>query len=145
MGYALLPALLKGLVDSSAVHLGAAGYLREGEPETPLVEVVGPCGLDGDGYHLGPASLEGLLAVPVGADDDSGPLELEGSLGVNYTFTGTVSMIAFIVYDPRPKKLTGRQLARTYCYGHGEYIGGLMPPSRLLEDEFELFLRGQCA
>ena len=64
-------------------------------------------------------------------------LELEGNLSSRYTFTGTVPLMAYIVYDPRPRKLTGGQLARTYCYGHGEYIGGLMPPSRLLEDDFE--------
>ena len=62
---------------------------------------------------------------------------MEGNLSNSYTLTGPAPLMAYIVYDPRPRKLTGGQLARTYCYGHGEYIGGLMPPSRLLEDEFE--------
>ena len=68
---------------------------------------------------------------------EAGVLEVGGSLGRGHTFAGTVPLIAFIVYDPRPRKLTGGQLARTYCYGHGEYIAALIPPSRLLEDEFE--------
>ena len=72
--------------------------------------------------------------LPVIEDD---VLEMEGDLSSSYTFTGRVPLMAYIVYDPRPRKLTGGQLARTYCYGHGEYIGGLMPPSRLLEDDFE--------
>ena len=46
-------------------------------------------------------------------------------------------MVAAIVYDPRPRKLTGGQLARTYCYGHGELIAALIPPQRRLKDEFE--------
>ena len=75
-----------------------------------------------------------LSRLPVIED---GVLELEGNLSSNYTFTGTVPLIAFIVYDPRPRRLTGGQLARTYCYGHGEYIGGLILPSRRLQDEFE--------
>ena len=45
-----------------------------------------------------------------------------------------------IVYDPRPKRLTRGQLARTYCYGHGEVVAALIPPSRLLKDEFEFTL-----
>ena len=48
---------------------------------------------------------------------EDGVLELEGSLGVNYTFTGTVPLMAVIVYDPSPSNLTAGQLARTYCYG----------------------------
>ena len=68
---------------------------------------------------------------------EDGILELEGSLGRDYTFDGTVPLMAVIVYDPRPRKLTAGQLARTYCYGHGEFIAALIPPSRLLEDEFE--------
>ena len=70
MGYALLPALLEGLVDGGAVAVGAVGDLREGEPKGLLIEDVGPCGFGGDGDHLGPASIEGRLAVPVGAGDD---------------------------------------------------------------------------
>ena len=58
--------------------VGAAGYLREGEPEGLLVEVVGPRGVGGDGDHLGPAGLEGFLVVPVGAGDDAGLPEAEG-------------------------------------------------------------------
>ena len=45
--------------------------------------------------------------------------------------------MALIVYDPRPRRLTGGQLARTYCYGHGELIAALIPPLRRLKDEFE--------
>ena len=71
---------------------------------------------------------------------EDGVLELEGHLGRDYAFDGSVPLMAVIVYDPRPRRLTGGQLARTYCYGHGEYIGALIPPSRLLEDEFEFTL-----
>ena len=45
--------------------------------------------------------------------------------------------MALIVYDPAPRRLSAGQLARTYCYGHGESIGVFIPPSRLLRDEFE--------
>ena len=75
-----------------------------------------------------------LTTLPVIED---GILELEGNLGRDYTFAGPVSLMALIVYDPRPRRLTGGQLARTYCYGHGEYIEGLIPPSPLLKDEFK--------
>ena len=75
-----------------------------------------------------------LSRLPVIED---GVLELEGNLDRDHTFGGTVPLMAVIVYDPRPRKLTGGQLARTYCYRHGEYIGGLIPPSRLLKDEVE--------
>ena len=68
---------------------------------------------------------------------EDGVLELEGNLSNSYTFTGTVPLVAAIVYDPRPRKLTGGQLARTYCYGHGELIAALIPPQRRLKDDFE--------
>ena len=66
-----------------------------------------------------------------------GVLELEGNLSSEYTFGGTIPLVALIVYDPRPRRLTGGQLARTYCYGHGELIAALIPPLRRLKDEFE--------
>ena len=69
---------------------------------------------------------------------DEGTLELDGRLISGYSFTGQVPLLAMIVYDPAPKRLTTGQLARTYCYGHGEGIGVFIPPSRLLRDEFEL-------
>ena len=75
-----------------------------------------------------------LTTLPVIED---GILEMEGNLSSDYTFAGPVPLIAVIVYDPRPGRLTKGQLARTYCYGHGEYIEGLIPPSRLLEDLFD--------
>ena len=68
---------------------------------------------------------------------EDGVLDLEGNLSNSYTFTGTVPLVAAIVYDPRPRKLTGGQLARTYCYGHGELIAALIPPQRRLKDDFE--------
>lgn len=71
-------------------------------------------------------------------DIREGTLFLEGSLNPGYTFDGRVPLMAVIIYDPRPRRLTKGQLARTYCYGHGEYIGGLLPPSRLIRDELEL-------
>ena len=71
---------------------------------------------------------------------EDGVLEVGGSLNGNHQFAGPVPLTAVIAYDPRPKRLTGGQLARTYCYGHGEYIEGLIPPSRRLKDEFELTL-----
>ena len=40
---------------------------------------VGACGFGDDGDHLGPAGLEGLLAVPVGTGDDAGLLATEGA------------------------------------------------------------------
>ena len=71
---------------------------------------------------------------------EDGILELGGNLGRDYRFAGPVPLMAVIIYDPRPRRLTGGQLARTYCYGHGEYIAGLIPPSPLLKDEFEFTL-----
>ena len=68
---------------------------------------------------------------------EDGVLDLEGNLSNSYTFTGTVPLIAFIFYDPRPRRLTGGQLARTYCYGHGELIAALIPPHHRLKDDFE--------
>ena len=68
---------------------------------------------------------------------EDGVLELKGNLTSSYTFTGTLPLVAVIVYDPRPRRLTGGQLARTYCYGHGELIAALIPPQRRLKDEFE--------
>ena len=68
---------------------------------------------------------------------EDGILELEGNLSSSYTFTGTLPLVAVIVYDPRPRRLTGGQLARTYCYGHGELIAAMIPPQHRFKDEFE--------
>ena len=75
-----------------------------------------------------------LDALPVIED---GMLELAGILTAGHAFTGQVPLMALIVYDPAPRRLSAGQLARTYCYGHGESIGVFIPPSRLLRDEFE--------
>ncbi len=76
-----------------------------------------------------------LDALPVIED---GALELAGKLNKGYSFTGQVPLLAMIAYDPAPERLSAGQLARTYCYAHGEGIGVFIPPSRLLRDEFEL-------
>ena len=78
---------------------------------------------------------------------EDGMLELEGRLTPGHAFTGQIPMMALIVYDPAPRRLTTGQLARTYCYGHGEVIGAFIPPSRLLRDEFEFtrtFEEAEC-
>ena len=76
-----------------------------------------------------------LDALPVIAD---GNLEVAGRLTAGNDFTGQFPLLALINYDPAPERLSTGQLARTYCYGHGESIGVFIPPSRLLRDEFEL-------
>ena len=68
---------------------------------------------------------------------EDGVLELEGTLTVGHAFTGQIPLMALIVYDPAPRQLSAGQLARTYCYGHGESTLAFIPPSRLLRDEFE--------
>ena len=68
---------------------------------------------------------------------EDGTLELAGRLNQGYSFTGQVPLLAMIVYDPAPERLTAGQLARTYCYGHGEATLAFIPPSRLLRDESE--------
>ena len=68
---------------------------------------------------------------------EDGMLELAGTLTAGHAFTGQIPLMALIVYDPAPRRLSAGQLARTYCYGHGEGIGVFIPPSRLLRDEFE--------
>ena len=73
-------------------------------------------------------------ALPVIED---GILELEGRLTPGHAFTGQIPLMALIVYDPAPRRLSAGQLARTYCYGHGELVGAFIPPSRLLRDKFE--------
>ena len=75
-----------------------------------------------------------LDALPVIAD---GNLEVAGRLTAGNNFTGQVPLLALINYDPAPKRLSAGQLARTYCYGHGEGIGTFIPPSRFLRDEYE--------
>ena len=76
-----------------------------------------------------------LDALPIIAE---GTLEVAGRLTTGHDFTGQVPLPALINYDPAPKRLSTGQLARTYCYGHGEGIGVFIPPSRFLRDEFEL-------
>ena len=68
---------------------------------------------------------------------DDGILELEGTLTTGHAFDGQIPLMALIVYDPAPRRLSAGQLARTYCYGHGEATLAFIPPSRLLRDEFE--------
>ena len=68
---------------------------------------------------------------------DDGTLEVSGRLSASHDFTGQIPLMALIVYDPAPRRLSAGQLARTYCYGHGESIGVFIPPSRLLRDEYE--------
>ncbi len=75
-----------------------------------------------------------LDALPVIAD---GNLEVAGRLTTGHDFTGQFPLLAMINYDPAPKRLSAGQLARTYCYGHGEGIGMFIPPSWLLRDDFE--------
>ncbi len=74
-------------------------------------------------------------ALPVIVDE---ALEVAGRLNVGHEFTGRFPMLALINYDPAPKRLNAGQLARTYCYGHGEGIRAFIPPSRLLRDDFEI-------
>ena len=68
---------------------------------------------------------------------EDGVLELEGTLTAGHAFTGQIPLMALIAYDPAPRQLSAGQLARTYCYGHGESTLAFIPPSRLLRDEFE--------
>lgn len=78
---------------------------------------------------------------------EDGMLELEGRLTPGHAFTGQVPLLAMIAYDPAPERLSAGQLARTYCYGHGEVVGAFIPPSRLLRDEFEFthaFEEAEC-
>ena len=75
-----------------------------------------------------------LDTLPVIAD---GTLEVAGRLNAGHDFAGQVPLLAMIVYDPAPRRLSAGQLARTYCYGHGEGIGMFIPPSRFLRDEYE--------
>ena len=48
---------------------------------------------------------------------EDGILELAGTLTAGHAFTGQIPLIALIVYDPAPRRLSAGQLARTYCYG----------------------------
>ena len=68
---------------------------------------------------------------------EDGTLELAGRLNQSYSFAGQVPLLAMIVYDPAPERLSAGQLARTYCYGHGEATLAFIPPSRLHRDESE--------
>ena len=84
--------------------------------------------------HFEGAFVE-LTTLPVIVD---GTLEMAGRLNSEFQFTGQVPLLAMIVYDPPPRRLSAGQLARTYCYGHGEAIGVFIPPSRLLKEDFEI-------
>ena len=75
-----------------------------------------------------------LDALPVIED---GMLELAGTLTAGHAFTGQIPLMALIVYDSAPRRLSAGQLARTFCYGHGESTLGFIPPSLLVRDEFE--------
>ena len=76
-GHGMFPVLFEGLVDVGAVAVGAFSYLSQDGPERFLVEGVVPGGVGGKGHHLGPAGLEGFLAVSVGALEDDGLLAAE--------------------------------------------------------------------
>ena len=65
-------------------------------------------------------------------------LELEGRLKDNLQFTGKAPLLVLLMHDQKPERLTKGQLARTYCYEHGETIAVLVPPLRTLKDEFEV-------
>lgn len=58
-----------------------------------------------------------------------GELTLEGRLEEEYEFDGINPLIAFIIYDPKPRTLTQGQLAQTSCYSHGEVVAAVIPPS----------------
>ena len=45
---------------------------------------------------------------------DGGVLEMEGKLTPGHAFAGQIPMMAVIVYDPAPQRLSAGQLARTY-------------------------------
>ena len=66
-----------------------------------------------------------------------GELTLEGRLEDEYRFDGIHPLIAFIIYDPRPRTLTQGQLAQTSCYSHGEVVAAVIPPSPLLRGGHE--------
>ena len=77
-----------------------------------------------------------------------GELTLEGRLEGEYRFDGIHPLIAFIIYDPRPRTLTQGQLAQTSCYSHGEVVAAVIPPSPLLRagHEYTDIVEGpQCA
>ena len=77
-----------------------------------------------------------------------GELTLEGRLEGEYRFDGIHPLIAFIIYDPKPRNLTQGQLARTSCYSHGEVVAAVIPPSPLLRagHEYTDTVEGpQCA
>ena len=67
-----------------------------------------------------------------------GTLEVSGRLTAGSDFAGLIPLEVLIVYDPPPRILSAGQLARTYCYGHGEEIGIFVPPSILSKDGIEL-------
>ena len=78
----------------------------------------------------------------------NGDLTLEGRLEGEYRFDGIHPLIAFIIYDPRPRTLTQGQLAQTSCYSHGEVVAAVIPPSPLLRagHEYTDTVEGpQCA
>ena len=79
VAHALLPAFFEGLVDGVGVPVGAAGYLRQGEPEGGLVKGVGGRGLGGQVDHLIPAGLEGAAALRMFPGEDPGLLVAEGA------------------------------------------------------------------
>ena len=77
----------------------------------------------------------------------NGRLKLEGSLKNGHRFAGRLPLFVVVIYDPAPVKLTRTQLARTSCYGHGELVAMLLPPSLMWKEELritETFEEPQC-
>ena len=66
-----------------------------------------------------------------------GALALERRLEEEYEFDGINPLMAFIIYDPRPRTLTQGQLAQTSCYSHGAVIATVIPPSPFLTAGYE--------
>ena len=64
-------------------------------------------------------------------------LSMAGYLNRGHEFHGRHPLMALIVYDQEPRRLTKEHLAQTSCYSHGEIIAVLIPPSPLLKDDFQ--------
>ena len=64
-----LPAVILAAAGGPELHLRQVHGQVVGEPAVPGPEALRLGGVGGDGDHLCPAGLEGLLAVPVGAGD----------------------------------------------------------------------------
>ena len=64
-------------------------------------------------------------------------LSMAGHLNRGHEFHGIHPLMALLVYDQEPRRLTKEYLAQTSCYSHGEIIAVLIPPSPLLKDDFQ--------